>query len=271
MSRVFFREELDSVATFWRIYRRDGMALGFASHDRDLRFGGILHRAAPGMLPSAIRRTADLSDDSAEMRGILAHDSITESDLAAGRYDGAQMQVGVVDWETLDSAILYTGSIGSVEATGAGFTAELASAKAALDREPIPQTSPTCRAQFCGPGCSLSAVAHTVELVVEQADPEANLLRFANLEPADFVFGNLRWLDGEHTGLSSTIVDASGDGLTLDTPLPEDAQTGMRVSLREGCDHTLATCSARFGNAVNFQGEPFLPGNDLLARYPSPQ
>ena len=40
--------------------------------------------------------------------------------------------------------------------------------------------------------------------------------------------------------------------------------------VREGCDRTLETCQARFGNAVNFQGEPFLPGNDQLARYASP-
>jgi hypothetical protein len=37
--------------------------------------------------------------------------------------------------------------------------------------------------------------------------------------------------------------------------------------VREGCDHTIATCRTRFGNAANFQGEPFLPGNDILTRY----
>ncbi len=30
--RVFFDRELDTVATFWRIWRRDGTALGFTSH-----------------------------------------------------------------------------------------------------------------------------------------------------------------------------------------------------------------------------------------------
>ena len=43
--------------------------------------------------------------------------------------------------------------------------------------------------------------------------------------------------------------------------------SGLRVTLREGCDHTLPTCTNRFANAVNFQGEPFLPGNDALIRY----
>jgi hypothetical protein len=55
--------------------------------------------------------------------------------------------------------------------------------------------------------------------------------------------------------------------LALDAPLDIPLSSGLRVVLREGCDHTLATCANRFVNAVNFQGEPFLPGNDALIRY----
>jgi len=53
----------------------------------------------------------------------------------------------------------------------------------------------------------------------------------------------------------------------LDRPLVTGTAIGTRAELRAGCDHTIATCSSRFGNAINFRGEPFLPGNDLLARY----
>jgi uncharacterized phage protein (TIGR02218 family) len=42
---------------------------------------------------------------------------------------------------------------------------------------------------------------------------------------------------------------------------------GTRVEMTEGCDKRFATCIGRFGNAVNFRGEPHLPGNDLLTRY----
>ena len=45
-------------------------------------------------------------------------------------------------------------------------------------------------------------------------------------------------------------------------------EADTRVSLIEGCDKTIATCSGRFTNALNFHGEPYLPGNDLLTRYP---
>lgn len=271
MSHVFFREELEAGATFWRIRRRDGVALGLTSHDRDLWFDGVLHRAAPGMLPSAIRRTADLSPDSAEVQGALTHDSIPADDLAAGRFDGAAVEIGVVDWETLDRAVLYRGEIGGVAEEAGKFSAELRSAKADLEADTVPRTSPTCRAQFCGPGCTLSAAKFTHEAVVATVDFAANRVPFAGAPaPAAMRDGGLRWLDGPHAGMAMEVVSADEAGLVLDRDLDPDLQPGTRALLREGCDHTVQTCSERFGNAINFQGEPFLPGNDLIARYPAP-
>jgi hypothetical protein len=45
-------------------------------------------------------------------------------------------------------------------------------------------------------------------------------------------------------------------------------RTQTLVELVEGCDKSLATCATRFANMVNFRGEPYLPGIDLLTRYP---
>jgi uncharacterized phage protein (TIGR02218 family) len=267
---AFFTSELEGVATFWRIRRRDGVTLGFTSHDRDLWFDGVRHRAAPGMLPSAIRRTAGLTGDSAEMQGALAHDSIAEGDLSAGRFDGARVEVGAVDWETRANAVLYRGEIGAISEEAAGFSAELLSAKAQLEIDPIPRTSPTCRAQFCGPGCGLSAARFTHEAALVSLDLDANRATFDGIDPATMVAGSLRWIDGPHAGLTMAVLEANTAGLVLEVPLDPALEPGMAALLREGCDHTLATCHARFANAVNFQGEPFLPGNDLLARYPNP-
>jgi uncharacterized phage protein (TIGR02218 family) len=269
MTRVFFREALEGVATFWRIRRRDGVTLGLTSHDRDLWFDGVRHRAAPGMLPSAIRRSADLAPDSAEVHGALTHDSITAVDLAAGRFDGAGVDIGVVDWETLERAVLYRGEIGGVSEEAGRFGAELISAKVALDADLVPRTSPTCRARFGGPGCTLSLVRFTHEAVLAAVDTEANRASFTGAPPfADLRQGSLRWIEGPHAGLTMEIVSADSDGLVLDMPLDPALAPGHRALLREGCDHTLPTCAGRFANAANFQGEPFVPGNDLLARTP---
>lgn len=269
MSRVYFRTGLEPVATFWRIERSDGAALGFTSHDRDLWFGGLLHRAAPGMLPSAIRRDSSLNADSAEISGALTHDAITEADLEAGRYDRAAIAVGLVDWETLEHDTLYRGEIGLLAQEAAGFTAELRSAKALLADDHVPRTSPTCRAAFCGPGCTLSGLRFTHQASVAAVDISANRVSFAGAPPAsDLLDGHVRWLDGPHAGIRMEVVGVSGPALELDRELDPALAAGMRALLREGCDHTLASCANRFANAANFQGEPFLPGNDLLARYP---
>jgi uncharacterized phage protein (TIGR02218 family) len=271
MSRIWFAEPLETVATFWRVLRRDGVTLGFTTHDRDLWFDGVLHRAAPGMTPSAIRRSADLDADSAEVEGALSHDVISAADLAAGRYDGAALKIGVVDWENGARDLLYSGTIGGVVEEEGRFTAELTSRKALLFADPVPRTSPSCRAAFCGPGCNLSPAGFTHEAVVTAIDGDANAVTLdGGAASADLVGGWLRWIDGPQAGQAMAITLAGADGLVLDTPFDPALAPGLRAMVREGCDHTLDTCATRFANAANFQGEPFLPGNDLLTRYPAP-
>ena len=232
--RTWFAGELETVATYWRVLRRDGIALGFTSHDRDLRFAGVNHVSAPGMIPAAVG-------------------------------------VGLVDWETSEHLELFAGIIGAVGQDGAKFTAELLSAKTALDRELVPRTAPTCRAEFCGPGCALSPPRFTRELRLAEADAALNRVRFAGLaEAAPYAFGRLRWIDGAEAGLDFAVLDSDGAWLILERAPGPGLAAGARAVVREGCDHTLETCATRFANAVNFQGEPFLPGNDLLTRYASP-
>jgi uncharacterized phage protein (TIGR02218 family) len=271
MSRVWFSAALETTATFWRLLRRDGIALGFTSHDRDLWFGGLLHRAAPGMIPSSIRRSADFEPDSAEVQGALSHAAIGAGDLAAGRFDGAQVRIGLVDWETGEHEILYRGAIGAITEEASRFTAELVSRKAELLLDPVPRTSPSCRAAFCGPGCNLSPAGFSHEALLSAADFDTNAVTLdTGAAPADLVGGVIRWLDGPQAGIAMNVMAGGPAGLVLDVPLDPALAPGAQALVREGCDHRLDTCAGRFANAVNFQGEPFLPGNDMISRYPVP-
>ncbi len=265
--RVFFDRELDTAATYWRVFRRDGVALGFTSHDRDLAFGGIRHRSAPGMVPAAIRMTADLTEDSAGVEGALSHASIRSVDLANGLFDQASIEVGIVDWESLEHHSIYNGILGRIEDNRHGFSGELSSAKEVLERDLVPRTSPTCRATFCGRGCGLSSPRFTTRHILDEIDLDRNQVRFTSLDAQDYSDGQLRFLDGPQTGVTFGILGGSGDWLTLDRPISDNLASGTPAELREGCDHVFETCSTRFDNAVNFRGEPFLPGNDLLSRY----
>lgn len=262
---------LDTVTTFWRLYRRDGVALGLTSHDRDLAFGGMVHRAAPGMLPSAIELDDGLDADTMDVSGALTHDMIRPRDLRGGRWDDAALVMGVVRWDAPEAGehILFRGRMGSVEFDEDGFRVELQSAKSVLDAPVAPATSPTCRAALGGPGCGLGLHRFTRDAVVAATGEDGIL--FAGLgaaEAADYGFGQIRWTDGDNAGLSASIWMANGAAIVADRDFPNTSQPGDRATLTQGCDKRLATCADRFGNVVNYQGEPYLPGNDLLTRYP---
>ncbi len=268
MSRVWFESELETVATWWRIFRKDGVTIGFTSHDRDIVFDDIRHLTAPGMVPSAVRFSADFEPDSAEMSGALAHAAVTSEDLEAGRFDEARVEMGIVDWETLEREVIYTGRIGTVEEDAGSFTAELLSEKSRLDVDTIPRTSPTCRARFCGPGCNLPVSRFANASRVAVIGQEGTRLIVADeIAPTDYLDGEVRVLDGAGTGLIHEVTAIDDGAFVLSPALAETVAVGTRIELRQGCDHRWATCSGRFANGVNFRGEPFLPGNDLLARY----
>ncbi|WP_120076390.1 DUF2163 domain-containing protein [Aurantiacibacter odishensis] len=269
MTPVFFGNELEGVATWWRIERRDGVTLAFTSHNRPLTFDGVTHLAAPGMLPSAIRRTAKLERDSVEVQGILAHDTISAADLESGRYADARVAIGLVDWTSLSRASLFHGTLGNISAEDQGFTAELRSAKAALEEDFVPRTSPTCRAAFCDAACRLNPARFTRIGHASLIDADRNAVGFGGPSAEAYRHGQVRWIDGPHSGITMHVVDVLGGLLVLDQSIATDLAAGHRAYLREGCDHTIETCANRFGNAANFQGEPFLPGNDLLTRYPT--
>jgi hypothetical protein len=142
MSRVWFAQDLETVATWWRIDRCDGVSLGFSAHDADLWFDGLTFRAAPGMMPASIRRSSGFDADSAEVDGAITHETISEDDLVAGRYDGARVVVGLVDWDSLEFAAIYSGTIGTITEEAGSFSAQLLSRKADLARDPCRAPAP---------------------------------------------------------------------------------------------------------------------------------
>jgi uncharacterized phage protein (TIGR02218 family) len=95
----FLRSDLTTIAFCWRVERRDGVAMGFTTHDRDLVIGHLTYRAAPGMLPSAISLSDGFDAGALDVGGALTSDAISEADLKAGRWDGAAVRIFMVDWE----------------------------------------------------------------------------------------------------------------------------------------------------------------------------
>lgn len=265
----FLDGELTTIALCWRIERRDGVAIGLTDHDRDLVIDGLTHRAAPGMTPSAVARSDGLDADTMDVAGALTSGAIGEADLLAGRWDGARVTIFAVDWSgTAGRVDLGEGTIGAVEIRDGAFNAELRGASAALDAPVVEFTAPECRAELGDRRCRVAmAPRRRFARVAAIAD---RVVTLDAAEPSGGAYGGglLRWIGGANSGLENVIAASAGASVTLRAAPAFAAAAGDLAELIEGCDKTLATCAARFGNAVNFRGEPYLPGLDLLTRYP---
>lgn len=260
--------ELATIAICWRIERRDGVSIGLTAHDRDLVVDGLVHRASPGMTPSAIKRSDGLEADTMAASGVLDAGAITERDLLGGRWDGARVAVFAVDWNGEGRVDLGEGTIGAVDLADGGFSAELRGVAAALDRPVAEETSASCRAELGDRRCRVAmAGRRRFARVVAVADMVVTL---DTVEPVADAYGNggLRWFGGENAGLEAAVARSEGAVLWLRQAPAFGVEPGALVELVEGCDKIFATCGARFANSVNFRGEPFLPGIDLLTRYP---
>lgn len=261
---------LTTLAFCWRIERRDGVTIGLTDHDRDLAIGGVPHRAAPGMTPSAIKRGDGLDADTMDIAGALTSAAIGEADLLAGRWDGARVRLFAVDWTDADGAQvpLGEGTIGAVETRDGAFTAELRGSAAALDRPVVEETSPECRAELGDRRCRVAMAGRRRYARIVACEERTVTIDAAEPSAGAYGGGLLRWLGGANSGLESAIAVSDGASVVLRAEPPLPVAAGNLIELIEGCDKSLATCAARFGNAANFRGEPYLPGIDLLTRYP---
>lgn len=262
-------EAVTTLAICWRIERRDGVAIGLTAHDRDLVIDGNVYRASPGMTPSAIRRSDGSDADTMDVAGSLTSGAISERDLLAGRWDGARVSVFAVDWsDTGNRVALGEGTIGAVETRDGAFTAELRGVAAALERQVSEETSPECRAALGDARCRVAMAGRRCFARVVESDEEVVTVDVAEPVANGWGGGRLRWLGGANSGLEDMVMQSEGSVVTLRTP-PRFAPGAVDlVELVEGCDKSLATCAGRFANAANFRGEPYLPGIDLLTRYP---
>ena len=127
----WLRDELVTLAWCWRLSRRDGVAIGLTSHDRDLVIAGLPYRAAPGMKPSAIETSDSLDVQTMDIEGAIASDAIAAGDLEAGRWDGAELELFVTDWTAPERApvVVARGSLGAIECQRSGVNVSVPTMK----------------------------------------------------------------------------------------------------------------------------------------------
>ena len=211
--------------------------------------------------------------------GALSRDAaVTEADLLAGRFDGAEVRAWLVNWAVgRGPGAAVPRHFGEIVRAGGAFQAELRGLTEALNQPQGERVSDDLRG-----GAGRWAVPVRPEPAGlfggarggggggRAAVPLCRLGGFAD-----------RWFETRAAGgadaalraglvgiIKNDRIGAAGREIELWQPLGPQVRRAIVIRLEPGCDKRAETCRTKFNNFLNFRGFPHIPGEDWLTSYP---
>jgi uncharacterized phage protein (TIGR02218 family) len=258
-----------------KVTARDGEVAAYAPHTRYLDIGGTLYSPYYPVDAARPSTRVGLQPDSGEFRAPF-DDIITKADVLGGRWRGARAYTAfVVDYRnvvTLGVVQERTWLVGRIKPRGSMFTMELLGRTQALSQPIGEVTAPIDRHRTPEElGVNIASFTHaaTVTTVTDRR------IFTTGVSQADvggvpyFRYGRAIWLTGANAGTPGMeIEDNDGAEITLQLPMRSDIEVGDTLELIAGYDGTLEQARDKFDMAINFNGEPHLPGMMRFLTYP---
>lgn len=267
-----------SVCHCWLVTRKDGETYGFTDHDSDLSFDGHVFKASSGLSAGALQQTTGMAVDNSEAVGALSDVSVSEEDLAEGRFDGAEVQSWLVNWADVAERVAeFRGNFGEVTRKAGSFRVELRGLTERLNQVQGRVYQAGCSAVLGDARCGipLASAAYRMTAEIAEIDVLGRLRIESGTGFADrwFERGHIEVLSGPSVGATVMIkgdrVTATGRVLDLWHGTGAVLVAGDSLRITAGCDRRAATCREKFSNFLNFRGFPHIPGEDWLSAYPT--
>ncbi len=262
-----FAGGMTTLATCWKIIRQDDTELGFTDHDMALTIDGLEYDSIAGFTPTTVESKSNMSVDNLEVEGQTFPSKITESDLLAGMYDYAEIEIFVVNYEDLSQGrlVVKRGRLGEVTINQQMFSAEVRGLTQHLSQTIGEVYSPSCRAVLGDARCKRSLTGFTFNTTVTAVTNNQTFTATALSQAAGyFTGGEVRWTSGHNAGRRMEVKEFASAQLVLALPMGKSIQAGDAFTVIAGCDKTREACRTKFNNILNFRGEPDVPGVDQL-------
>lgn len=254
---------------FWtgcvKITRQDGTVIGMTELDKDIVFGGVTYKAANAYTGTNIDKTASLSVNNGNIKGLLIND-ISAADLRDGFFDFATMEGFIYDFANGTKVKdLGKGYLGNITLTDNGYTAEYRSLEQIMQQTIGRKVLATCDAKLGDSRCGVNLASFTVTGAVTTATNQTTFTDSSRTEANGyFDFGLLTFTSGLNNGISREIKTFASDVFTALIAFPYDIEVGDTYSVYAGCDKRKTTCINKFNNVINFRGIDTVPGQDAL-------
>jgi uncharacterized phage protein (TIGR02218 family) len=256
-----------TLCTCWHVIREDGVEMGFTDHDNDLTVDALLYKAATGFTASAVQSKSDFSVDNMDLDGMLTSDDIEEADILNGKYDYAEVEIFMVNYEDLSHGKIFLkrGRMGEVRVKRSKFIAELRGISQHLQQHFGRIYASSCDAVLGDSRCGVNMASFTATGTITTLTDRQKFKASALTEAAGyFTGGEITFTSGANEDLRMEVKEFDSTQVVLALPMPNDLEVGDTFSIKAGCDKTDGVCKAKFNNLVNFRGFAKIPGMDQI-------
>jgi len=262
------------ICTLFSIVAEDGSARYFTDHNAVIAVDGKTYIPSAGVTRIKMKATNNAEVSNQEVAATIL--DMPDDELKSGKWDNAQIEVSLCSWRTVADGklIIFKGTIGVIQWTDEGFRADIQNYLRDLGRNIGNVVTANCRHQlFSGTttagkinGCGVDRSGYITAGTVDYILTNRLKIKIATSgRPTGWASnGFIKFTSGNNIGLTAQVKihDVAGGtiGESVEFYLPTimTVAVGDTFELTAGCDHTLATCKAKFNNVVNFGGFPHL-------------
>ena len=256
-----------TLADLLKITRKDGQVFAFTSASTDVTISGQLYTSAQGLDISSLEVTAGLAVDNLELTTLDDGTIFSRVEVLSGVWRNADFVISRYNWASPSDGveIRMVGTVGEVHLKRGSITAELRGLQQYLQQPIGSVTSKTCRARLGDSLCRVVLTGYTFTGSVTASASQQVFTDSTKAQSADyFAEGIVTFTSGVNAGLSQKVKTFTGGVFTLALPMLQTIAPGTTFTVVAGCRKRLEDCSSKFGNVLNFQGEPHLPGVDQI-------
>ena len=254
---------------------QDGTILRTTDADVNLTFGGFTFLScAPIIERTKVKLVVGVEVDSIDVTVSPSPSNTLSGGLSwknaarQGYLDGAKLLVETAYLQTWPVVVgtlhTFQGLVSDIYPDRFSIRITVKSALELLVQQfPINIYQSTCLHTVYDAGCTLAKTSFTATGTISGTPTATSFTTALGQAAGYFDQGVVTFTSGANNGVKRTVKSFVGGVFTFALPLPVPPSAGDTISVFAGCDHTLATCRAKFSNDTHFRGAPWVPTPEM--------
>lgn len=242
---------------------------GYTNYSEDLIIKELRYKSDKIINNSSFEQNNDFSENNYEFSLIFDEEEISKQQILAGELDNAYIEVFLINACELSAGkiVINSGYINNIKLKDDLFIIETSGISKKLNKEIIQLYSPFCRAVFGDKKCKINQAKYSFETQVEEVINfnQIKILPFT-VQSSNLINAEIKFLSGRNSSNTNKIKQVEKTMVFLQNNVQKVVHKGDKLLITPNCDKNFTTCCNIYNNAINFRGEPNIPGIDEILK-----